>query len=358
MTVDAIGGVWRYAMDLGMGLRAAGVETVFAGSGPQPSAAQREEAAAIGTLAWLDAPLDWTAEREEELAPLPGLLAELVRSQGIDLVHLNLPSQGYQLDVPVPVVAVSHSCVVTWFHAVRCIAPPEAWAWQQRRNRAGFDTADAVLAPSRSHAEMLVTCYGPIAGLEVVHNAARGEDEADEREDYAFAAGRWWDEGKNAAALDQAAAGTAWPVVMAGPTIGPNGQSVSLNHADGIGEIANREVRRRMLRAGVVVSPSIYEPFGLAALEAARGGAPLVLADIPTYRELWDGAALFADPRDPGAFAAAIDRLAADPALREELGRAARQRSQRFTIAAQGAAVLDLYRRVFAKAAPSLAGVG
>ena len=91
------------------------------------------------------------------------------------------------------------------------------------------------------------------------------------------------------------------------------------------------------------MSPSIYEPFGLAALEAASAGAPLVLADIPTYRELWDGAALFFSPKEPGALAEAVNRLAADEPGRRTLARAAVRRSRRFTRLRQAAAMLAIY---------------
>ena len=51
-----------------------------------------------------------------------------------------------------------------------------------------------------------------------------------------------------------------------------------------------------MARTAVFVSPALYEPFGLAVLEAAQAGCALVLSDIPTFRELWDGVALFVAP--------------------------------------------------------------
>ena len=358
MTLDAVGGVWRYAMDLGAGLRQQGVEILFAGLGPHPSAAQAREAGSIGRLVWLDAPLDWTTDDEHALDQIPGLITALVDQYDVDLVHLNLPSQACDLRLDIPVVVVSHSCVVTWFHAVRGTALPDAWHWQQRRNRAGFDAAAAVLAPSSSHAEMLRTCYGPIQTLETVYNATSGEQPSTSRGNYVFAAGRWWDEGKNGAALDAAAAAADWPVVMAGPTTGPGGQSLALRHAEARGELPNAEVRRLMAGAGIVVSPSIYEPFGLAALEAARAGSALVLADIPTYRELWDGAAVFADPHDAAALAGAINELAADRILRRQLGQAARRRSELFTLQAQAAAMLGVYANALTTAAPSLAGTG
>jgi glycosyltransferase involved in cell wall biosynthesis len=346
ITVDALGGVWRYSMDLAAALGDRNFEFVFVGLGPELSLDQRHEAECLGELVWLDAPLDWITDREASLDQIPDLLGTLVDQYAIDLVHLNLPSQAAGLDLAVPLVVVSHSCVVTWFAAVRNSDVPEVWHWQKRRNRRGFDAADAVVAPSHAHAAMLRRSYGPIGNLEVVHNASRLQPEAVTKEDFVFAAGRWWDEGKNAVVLDEAARTSRWPVVMAGADRGPSGQHVTIERADHRGVLPFSEVVRLASRAGIAVSPSLYEPFGLAALEAARAGAALVLSDIPIYRELWDGAALFADPNDPQAFASGINRLADQPELRAHLAGQAFARSNAFTLAAQASAMERIYRQL------------
>jgi glycosyltransferase involved in cell wall biosynthesis len=115
------------------------------------------------------------------------------------------------------------------------------------------------------------------------------------------------------------------------------------------GALGHAEAMALMDEAAIFMSPSIYEPFGLAALEAARAGAALVLADIPTYRELWQDAALFAHPSDPSAFASAIEQLAADRRLRQRLALQAQQRSRLFSAAAQTRAMLDIYRRALSR---------
>ena len=63
LTVDAVGGVWRYGVDVARGMAEAGVGVVLVGSGPPPSPAQRREVEAIPgvSLDWLAAPLDWMA---------------------------------------------------------------------------------------------------------------------------------------------------------------------------------------------------------------------------------------------------------------------------------------------------------
>ncbi len=351
MTVDAVGGVWRYAMDLAVGLRAAGMELVFAGFGPEPSQERRAEAEALGVLEWCHAPLDWMLDEEAGLDAVPEVISGLVEKHGIDLVHLNLPSQAVGLKVPVPVVVVSHSCVVSWFAAVRDAGVPRSWEWQARRNLEGFAAADVSVAPSRSQAALLERCYGPIRGMHVVYNGSRLSERYTSGEPFVLAAGRWWDEGKNGHVLDDAAGAFDWPLVMAGANRSPRGDVVELRNADHRGELSFAETVGLMSRAGIFVSPSIYEPFGLAALEAARSALPLVLADIPTYRELWGGAAIFFDPADPIALAAAVNRLVADPALRAQMGAAARERAALYRPEAQTEAMLRIYGDLCAMAA-------
>jgi glycosyltransferase involved in cell wall biosynthesis len=348
MTVDALGGIWRYAMDLASALRLEGVETVFAGFGPEPLPHMIEEAKAVGDIHWTDAPLDWTATDPTELAGISRRLVDIASASSVDVVHLNLPSQAADLITDLPIIVVSHSCVTTWFAVVRGTLLPAPWYWHEDLNRRGFAAADAIIAPSRSHANALSRSYG-INGIEVVHNASRHVSTRLTKKDYCFAAGRWWDDGKNAAILDSTAALTGYPIVAAGPRDGPNGQHVGFDFVDHRGALGHAEAMSLMNEAAIFMSPSIYEPFGLAALEAARAGAALVLADIPTYRELWRDAALFAHPVDPAGFANAIEQLAGDRRLRQHLALQAQQRSRTFSASAQARAMLDVYRRVLSR---------
>jgi glycosyltransferase involved in cell wall biosynthesis len=349
MTLDAVGGVWRYALDLGGALAQRGYELTFACFGPAASAAQVAEAQRIGDFIHADAPLDWIVDDEAELAPVAPRIAELAARTGAELLHLNLPSQAAGLETDLPVITVSHSCVVTWCRAVRGSTVPPGWSWQERWNRDGFANADLIVAPSQSHASLLAACYGPNAKLRVVHNSTvAAPPVAAEREPFVLAAGRWWDEGKNARVLERTAADTVWPIRLCGPQRGPNGQFVSLERTEYLGEIANSDLRGLMRRAGIFVSPSIYEPFGLAPLEAASAGAPLVLSDIRTYRELWDGAALFAAPDDAEGFRMALDRLAGDAVLRRNLGRGAEERSRLYSLGAQAERMAALYQEAAA----------
>ena len=353
MTVDAVGGVWRYAMILAKWLGDAKVTVTFACFGPSPSREQVAEAESLGRLVCVEQPLDWTVEDESALETTAAAIRRLAEDDRADLLHLNQPSQACSLDVPIPVLVVSHSCLVTWWQAMRDDPLPGHWQWHLARNRRGMLRADAVLAPTYSHAAAVARAYGPDIGPHVVYNASDLPAASGPKNPCVFAAARWWDEAKNASCLDAAAASAAWPVVAAGPLVGPNGQRAAMPHVDHRGELSHEAVVRLARKATVVVSPSLYEPFGLAALEGARSGAALALSDIPTYRELWGDAALYFDPTDEDALAATIDRLASDPDLRREMMERALQCSRRFEPRRQAAEMASLYAQMIAAASRS-----
>lgn len=342
MTCDAVGGVWRYAVDLAGALKERGTDVVLAVLGPPPTLEQRREAQAVATLVDVDLPLDWMVDDPDALAAVPARLAALAAQHDVDLVHLNLPSQAAGFPRGLPVLVVSHSCAVTWFATVRGTDVPPGWAWQREINERGFARADHIVAPSRSHAELLCQTYGVLPGVTVVANASAVPAGTGTGDRYVFAVGRWWDDGKNGRVLDAAAPMIRWPVVMVGANAA-NGQRVDITNALFRGELPHDRSMALMRRAAIVVSPSLYEPFGLAALEAARSGCALVLADIPTYRELWDGCALFFKPHDAADLARQVNRLILDERLRLQLVASAKREAGRYSLDNQALAYCRLY---------------
>jgi glycosyltransferase involved in cell wall biosynthesis len=97
-----------------------------------------------------------------------------------------------------------------------------------------------------------------------------------------------------------------------------------------LGAVPHAEVERLLERASVVVAPSEREGFGLAAAEAMAFGRPVVAAAGGALLELVsDGeTGLLVPARDPAALRAAVERLLADPELRERLGNAGRARAR------------------------------
>ena len=99
----------------------------------------------------------------------------------------------------------------------------------------------------------------------------------------------------------------------------------------------------------IAVLPSYREGLPMALLEAASCGRPIVAADVPGSREIArEGeSALLVPPRDPAALAAAILRLAHDPALRARLGAGGRALVEHtFSEDRIAAATLALWRRL------------
>jgi glycosyltransferase involved in cell wall biosynthesis len=151
------------------------------------------------------------------------------------------------------------------------------------------------------------------------------------KEPFVLTAGRLWDEAKNVAAIERVAPCLSWPVYVAGESRHPTGSSRELTAAQQLGRLSAPVLAGWLARASIYVLPARYEPFGLSVLEAALAGCALVLGDIASLRELWDGAAIFVGPDDPTALQRCLQRLIADPAEVSELASRARARAVEYT---------------------------
>lgn len=294
-----------------------------------------------------DLPLDWLATGPEPVLAAGEAIAGLARDLRADIVHLNSPTLAASARFDQPVVAVAHGCTATWWRAAHGCAPDAAYAWQADLMRAGLLAADATVAPSASFAADLQATYAlPTAPL-AIHNGrspqalGQGASAA-----HAFTAGRLWDRVKGAAVLDRVAQRLSIPLRAAGPVAGPHGETVAPEHLTLLGNLSAPALAAELARQPVFVSAATFEPFGLAVLEAAQAGCALVLSDIPTFRELWDGAALFVPADNDVAYAAIIEELIADPIQRDALGQAALRRAARYTPDATAAAMADLHARL------------
>lgn len=337
MTADAVGGVWQYAASITGELAREGCRVTIAVMGPAPDADQRAALEGLAGVRLIETglPLDWTCGGPAEVAAAAREVARLAHRSGADLLHCNSPALIGAAPMPVPVVAVAHGCIATWWKAARAGAPVEpGLTWHGELMRRGLASADAAVAPSESFAAMLRATYRLADTPLVVRNGrppvARprlGEDPMNA----VLAAGRMWDPVKNGALIDRIAALIGPRLLAAGALRGPHGETIDFAHAVALGHVPAAELAALLARRPIFVSPATFEPFGLAVLEAAGAGCALVLSDIPTFRELWDGAALFADPQDGEGFADAIARLEASSDLRGALGAAARARAERLT---------------------------
>jgi glycosyltransferase involved in cell wall biosynthesis len=342
MTADAVGGVWTYAVELATALRERDVDVTIAVLGPPPSDAQREQ---WRDLVELDGLLEWQDEPWDDVERSGRRLVGLADDVRPDVVHLN----GYAhaaLEWPAAVLVAAHSCVLSWWEAVRGEPAPAEWERYRRSVRAGLLAADAVVAPTAAMLAALRRLYRLPSGSGAVISNGLRDRFAPERakEHVVLAAGRLWDEAKGLLALDAAAAEIGWPVEVAG--VGAGASSARL-----LGRLDPRAMRKRMETAAIFAHPARYEPFGLAPLEAGLARCALVLGDLASLHEVWEDAAVYVPPGDGEALAAALRALIADPALRHEMADRAQRRARGYSADAMADAYLAAYARLRAQEA-------
>lgn len=361
MTADAVGGVWRYAIDLAAALGVHDVRVTLAVMGPAPDVAAEREAEARG-IAVLHRPyrLEWMDDPWDDVYQAGEWLLAIERALAPDLVHVN----GYAhaaLPWSAPVLLVAHSCVCTWWRAVKGEGAPARLHAYRDAVTAGLGAAALVVAPTRAMLQALEAEYGVRARGHVVPNGYDGFPEpgvARPREPIVLAAGRAWDGAKNIAALAAVAPRIAWPVCVAGDDHAPEGARVHLPGVRRLGRLPPSVMRDWYARAAVYAHPARYEPFGLSVLEAAGAGCALVLGDIPSLRETWHGAAEFVPPADHEALAAVLGRLIESPDRRRELSRAAIARAAAFGIDRTAGEYVRLYENLAASAKCSAGHAG
>jgi glycogen synthase len=341
LAADAVGGVFTYAVELARALSARGVEIVLTTEGGPLSPEQRSALVGIRGLALEESTfrLEWMDEPWEDVRAAGAWLLEIEGRFRPDVVHLDSYSHG-ALPFRAPKVVVGHSCVLSWFEAVKGFAAPASWNRYRMAVRAGLRAADAIAAPSRWMASALQRLHGPIRAPIVIPN---GRDprrfRPGTKEDFVLAAGRLGDDGKNAAAVLRVAQQLPWPVYLAGETPPPAPSAA----ATFLGRLPERELAGWLSRAAIFVHPARYEPFGLGVLEAALSGCALVLGDIPSLRENWDGAAEFVDPSSDGEIASRVRGLAVEPSRRRTLAERARNRALGLGPDRMAASYLHLY---------------
>jgi len=360
MTTDSVGGVWIYATSLARALAARGDRVTLVTLGPAPSQEQRhivERLLPDVSLVVTDLALEWMdpagKDRRRAADTLLGIAAELRP----DVIHLNGFREG-AIAWPAPVMVVAHSCVMSWWQACRGGAPAEPrWKIYANAVDAGLRAADAWVAPTAEFRDTIASLYAPPTDGLVIRNGIAVSAEATPlKRDVILASGRVWDSAKGLTTLLSAAPLLPWPVEIAGPLVGPNGETAPQNaNVVFLGELSHDRALGRMAAAAIYAAPARYEPFGLGILEAAAAGCALVLSDIPTLRELWDDAAFFVAPGDDAGLAAALRTLCEDRRLRTELQTAALSRAREYRIEATREQYSALYDALLGRASPVLA---
>ena len=344
VTADTVGGVWTYARELVTGLVRRDIDVTLVSFGDVPAPGQTgwiEQLQKDGGTAHLifhptAFKLEWMQDSQADMEASAQYLRELIHEAKPDLLHFNQFYYG-ALDCDVPRVVVAHSDVIGWWVAVHGIEPPASpWiSWYREAVTRGLRLATAVITPSQWMMEQVKRYYvvPRIAG--VIYNGRTPElfNPHATKEDRILTAGRVWDLGKNAGLL----LGTTMPapVLIVGSDRDPHGETQRClvgNMETGV-SFAPHQDEKQMIQllsqAAIYAAPSRYEPFGLAALEAAMSRCALVVSDIAPLRELWEGAAIFFRNNDAEALRLALELLITDPGLRRQCANLAYDRARR-----------------------------
>jgi len=237
MTTDTVGGVWTYALDLAQALQEYGIDIALATMGPPLHAQQRAEVRQIRNISVFESPfkLEWMEAPWDDVEAAGVWLLELEALTQPDVVHLNGYTHG-ALPWQSPTLMVGHSCVFSWFAAVKRVLPAVAWERYRREVTRGLRAADLVTAPTAAMLTALRTHYGTFAAAPPIANGRRAASFPPRvKEPCIFTAGRVWDAAKNIAALEQVAAQLPWPVFVAGEAHHSDGGEARCRHVQCLG---------------------------------------------------------------------------------------------------------------------------
>jgi glycosyltransferase involved in cell wall biosynthesis len=349
-------GIITYSREITNGLRERGVEVLFLHHA-------RDQVDEEGSIA-LDA---FALSHRLVLSP-PGSkrkLLDLLRAHEVDLVHVSLAFSSLDFNLPrichelgVPIVATFHVPYDTRFSLWRGISAAVYRLYAQ-----ALAECDAVIIFGEAQRDILAGLGVP---RDVIHVLPNGVDvgrycpgptakRAELRAERMFSYVGRIDPEKNVdilltAFLDSDPPETARLVIVGG---GVDRRRLERRYADTrvhfTGVVTDERERIDILRASdAFFLPSSVEGLSLAMLEAMACGAATVATDVGNDGEALRGAGVVLDPTHlESELRATIRLLVETPELCEVLGRLARERAvQRFSLAANLDALLELYRRL------------
>jgi glycosyltransferase involved in cell wall biosynthesis len=113
-----------------------------------------------------------------------------------------------------------------------------------------------------------------------------------------------------------------------------------------LGHVPQADLPALYSAADLFVFPSLYEGFGLPALEAMACGTPVVASNVSALPEVVGDAALQVSPLDVEALAGAIEGLLRDDRLRADLRERGLERAAQFSWEKAARQTAEVYHRV------------
>lgn len=112
--------------------------------------------------------------------------------------------------------------------------------------------------------------------------------------------------------------------------------------------VSQEDLPRLYSEAEAFIFPSLYEGFGLPALEAMACGCPTVVSNVASLPEVCGDAAYYVNPYNVDYIAEGINRVIEDLELRNNLIQKGLERAKLFTWEKAARKMLDLYRKAVA----------
>ncbi|MBY8962711.1 glycosyltransferase family 4 protein [Flavobacterium sp. D11R37] len=350
MTADTVGGVWTYTVDLCKAFEHYGTEVHLMTMGALLSNDQQMQVAQLKNVTLYESnyKLEWMQNPWQDIGLASQWVASVYKKVKPDVIHFNNYGQVNAYLWDCPVVTVFHSCVQTWWQAVKGEEAPAEWEEYKQVVENALAASDIVVAPTEAILQEAGKIYGNLPETEIIYNGRDiSVNHLQQKEPYVLSAGRVWDEAKNICLLSGVANNLDWPVYIAGGNTCPDtGVVYDNDNVHFLGFLKEADMQEQMAKAAVFCMPAKYEPFGLAVLEAALQGCALALGDIPTLRELWGDTAVFFNPFDEDESIAAIQSLIHDEKLRKTLAAKASMRAKDFTAQAMAGQYMQLYSKL------------
>ncbi len=354
VTADTVGGVWTYTRELVTGLVGRGIRVTLVSFGGTPSAGQTRWLEPLRGVDYRPTTfkLEWMQDAAADMEASSEYLGGVIRETKPDLLHF---SQFYfgALDRDLPRVVVAHSDVVSWWVAVAGDPPPQSsWlGWYRDAVTRGLAGATVVIAPSRWMLHQVEFHYVRPKCAAVIYNGRTPSlfNPHLAREEKIVTAGRVWDPGKNVGLLLETEMPAPVQIVGSRRQPGAPGNEFAAGNMGSDVQLHQHQDEPQMAqilaRAWIYAATSRYEPFGLAPVEAALSGCALVLSDIPSFRELWEGAAVFFRSNDAQDLRRALELLVHDSSLRQRYASLASNHARRhFNAKRMTDAYMELYK--------------
>jgi glycogen(starch) synthase len=349
MTTDTVGGVWTLTQELTQELLHLGHAVALVSFGREPSERQNEWCEQTATrhpelflFRAGNAPLEWMQTNVTAWSAGIEFLLDTFKEFQADLLHTHQFCWG-AMPGHLPRLITAHSDVVSW---AECCRPQglgrSAWLSHYRSLvQNGLDRAHAVVAPTFWMKSALDRHFDVRCRFTVIPNgrSIAPFSGKDERRLQAATVGRLWDDAKGVSTL--LGIDAPLPIFVAGEESFES-TSARMGSLQALGPLDESSLFQLFRRSSIYIASSLYEPFGLAPLEAALCGCAVVARNLPSLREVWADTAFFFDT--PQELTSLLCDLINNPDLLRFGQERAQARARQFTAARMADSYVALYK--------------